>query len=94
MTSQHETPSTKAVEVRPSGEQDELVAPAAAKGHRHSRRSVRELERISNNLRLAGEYRVSETLDMHILSLLEKKIYRKIIAKSRREGTMKNSAVA
>lgn len=47
------------------------------------RGSVRELERIANKLRGAGEHCVSESIDLRILALLEQKIYRKIITKSR-----------
>jgi hypothetical protein len=46
--------------------------------------SVRELERISTNLQRAGEHRVTESIDLRIISLLEKKICRKILAQSRR----------
>ncbi|MEJ2693827.1 MAG: hypothetical protein P8166_12420 [Candidatus Thiodiazotropha sp.] len=49
------------------------------------RASVNELERIACKLRLAGDRLVSESIDLRVVSLLEEKITRKIMAKSRRE---------
>jgi hypothetical protein len=94
MTTWHETPLAEAGAICFRGPQAKPQSSAAAKGHRHSRSSVRELERIASTLRLAGEYRVSAHIDSQILSLLERKIYRKIIAKSRRERLSKRGAAA
>jgi hypothetical protein len=58
------------------------------------RASVRELERIAVKLRLAGDRHVSESIDLRVLSLLEEKITRKIMAKSRREQLPKGNAPA
>lgn len=58
------------------------------------RASVRELERIALKLRLAGDRHVSESIDLRVLSLLEEKITRKIVAKSRREQLAKGGAPA
>ncbi len=48
--------------------------------------SVRELERLAGALRHTGDVHSTERVDQTILSLLEKKIYRKIMAQSRRQG--------
>jgi hypothetical protein len=45
--------------------------------------SVRDLERLAGALRLAGDVNNTERVDQTILSLLEQKIYRKILAGSR-----------
>lgn len=45
--------------------------------------SVRDLERWAEALRHAGDPHNTERVDQTILALLEQKIYRKIMAKSR-----------
>ena len=52
------------------------------------RASVSELERIAFKLRLAGDRHVSASIDLRVVSLLEEKITRKLVAKSRREQLM------
>ena len=48
--------------------------------------SVRDLERWAGALRNAGDMHNSERVDQTILSLLEQKIYRKIMARSKGKG--------
>jgi hypothetical protein len=55
---------------------------------------VRELERMANSLRRAGDTRDTERIDLEILTLLEKKIYRKIMAQSRRQRLLEREAAA
>ena len=47
--------------------------------------SVRELEQLASAMRLAGNAQTIERVDQTILSLLEQKIYRKIMSQSRRK---------
>ena len=47
--------------------------------------SVSELERMASSLRETGEHHVIERIDHEILTLLERKIFRKVVAKGRRE---------
>lgn len=47
--------------------------------------SVLELERIASDLQHVGERHAIERIDLEIMSLLERKIFRKVIAKGRRE---------
>jgi len=47
--------------------------------------SVSDLERLASELRFEGEHRATEHLDLRIISMLERKITRKLLAKSRRE---------
>ncbi|MGD9164220.1 MAG: hypothetical protein PVF13_05625 [Chromatiales bacterium] len=56
--------------------------------------SVRELERMASSLRLAGDARNTERIDLEILALLEKKIYRKIMVQSRRQRVLAREATA
>ncbi len=46
--------------------------------------SVSDLERLAGELRFEGERRATEHLDLRIISMLERKITRKLLAKSRR----------
>lgn len=48
--------------------------------------SIRDLERWAGALRHAGDAQNSERVDQTILSVLEQKIYRKIMARSRAKG--------
>lgn len=56
--------------------------------------SVRQLERLASALRLAGDAGNTERVDQAILSLLEQKIYRKIMAQSRRSRRLSSSVLA
>jgi hypothetical protein len=47
--------------------------------------SVRELEQLASAMRLAGDAETTEHVDQTILSLLEQKIYRKIMSQARRK---------
>ncbi|MCU7919112.1 MAG: hypothetical protein KZQ95_12245 [Candidatus Thiodiazotropha sp. (ex Epidulcina cf. delphinae)] len=47
--------------------------------------SIRELEIMAAGLRQIGDAKAAESIDMKIMSLLEKKICKKIIDRSRRE---------
>jgi hypothetical protein len=52
----------------------------------HGRRksSVLELERMAGNLRDTDQQHAIESIDLEILSLLERKIFRKVVARGRR----------
>ena len=47
--------------------------------------SVSELERMASSLRETGEQHAIERIDHEILTLLERKIFRKVVARGRRE---------
>ena len=47
--------------------------------------SVSELERMASSLRESGEQHAIERIDHDILTLLERKIFRKVVARDRRE---------
>ncbi|MCU7845106.1 MAG: hypothetical protein KZQ93_14850 [Candidatus Thiodiazotropha sp. (ex Monitilora ramsayi)] len=47
--------------------------------------SIRELEAISTHLRNTGKHVAADHVDIRIMSLLEKKIYLKAVAQSRRK---------
>jgi len=53
--------------------------------YQRMRGSVSELERLASELRFAGEHHATESLELRIISLLEQKITRKLLAK-RRQG--------
>lgn len=63
------------------GDQGDPASAVLAKG----KSSVRELERIASDLRHTGEHHAIERIDLEIMSLLERKIFRKLIARGRRE---------
>jgi hypothetical protein len=83
MTSKYENPETGSPGFRLFGRTGE-AKPSLCQVELQAGGSVRELERMANNLRLAGDIRNTERINLEILSLLEKKIYRKIMAQSRR----------
>jgi hypothetical protein len=56
--------------------------------------SVRELELVASELRLTGDCLRRESVDLRILSLLEKKIYRKIMMQSRRKRLPRKGVAA
>ncbi|MEW7995248.1 MAG: hypothetical protein AB2825_12505, partial [Candidatus Thiodiazotropha endolucinida] len=47
--------------------------------------SIRELERLAANLRRDGDCSRADVIDLEIMALLDKKICRKIIKRSRKE---------
>jgi hypothetical protein len=47
------------------------------------RRSVRDLEQLADKLRHAGERHAADRVDQMIMSLLEKKIFKKLVVQSR-----------
>ncbi|MBW9276167.1 MAG: hypothetical protein K1563_21030 [Candidatus Thiodiazotropha sp. (ex. Lucinisca nassula)] len=60
----------------------------AAITHRNRKRvkgSIRELERLAANLRRDGDCSRADVIDLEIMALLDKKICRKIIKRSRKE---------
>jgi len=73
--------SIRMSEARQTRQMDELVA-SAYTVLINRRSSVRELERIAYRLRLAGKHRMSEAIELKILSLLEKKITRRLCQKA------------
>ncbi|WP_316369014.1 hypothetical protein [Candidatus Thiodiazotropha sp. CDECU1] len=50
--------------------------------------SIRELELIAADLRRGGEISRADEVDMEIMAILDKKICRKIIKRSRKEQNM------
>ncbi|MEW8458030.1 MAG: hypothetical protein AB2710_18220 [Candidatus Thiodiazotropha sp.] len=60
----------------------------ARQGRNRVKGSIRELELMAANLRLGGENRAADELDGDIMAMLEKKICRKIINRSRKEQKM------
>ncbi|MGD8909770.1 MAG: hypothetical protein PVI92_10530 [Chromatiales bacterium] len=93
MTSKYETPETGALAFRLSGRRGESRS-ASNNGDSRVSVSVRELERMASSLRLAGDARNTERIDLEILALLEKKIYRKIMVQSRRQRVLAREATA
>jgi hypothetical protein len=93
MTSKYETPETGALEFRLFGRTGEPGS-SSCQGDLRVSGSVRELERMASRLRLAGDARDTELIELEILSLLERKIYRKIMAQSRRRRLQDREAVA
>jgi hypothetical protein len=75
----YSTPEIRAEEFDYVGESTCLVSSILSGGG-----SVRDLEQLADALRLAEDSQASERVDQTILSLLEQKIYRKILAQSRR----------
>jgi hypothetical protein len=56
--------------------------------------SVRDLEQLAIALRMAGDSGSTERVDLRIVSLLEKKIYRKIMAQRRRNRGLSSGSAA
>ncbi len=52
--------------------------------------SIRELELMATNLHRDGDYLAAEEIDKEIMAILEKKICRKIIHRSRKEQKFLN----
>jgi hypothetical protein len=93
MKSNYETPETGAPGSRLFGRTGEPRS-SLSQGDLLAGGSVRELERMANSLRLAGDARDTERINLEILTLLEKKIYRKIMAQSRRQRLLEREAAA
>ncbi|MES9824652.1 MAG: hypothetical protein ABW127_09510 [Candidatus Thiodiazotropha endolucinida] len=67
---------------------DRQIKMGAAITYRNRKRvkgSVRELERLAANLRRDGDCSRADVIDLEIMALLDKKICRKIIKRSRKE---------
>ncbi len=93
MTGKHETPLSGdvvygACERHVAGELALAYADSGLGG------SVRELEQLASMLRSAGDTSNTERVDQRIVSLLEKKIYRKIMAQRRRNRDLIPGSVA
>ncbi|MES9993148.1 MAG: hypothetical protein ABW098_14425 [Candidatus Thiodiazotropha sp.] len=65
--------------------QIKMGANIAHKKRRRVKGSIRELELMAAHLRRGGENRAADELDREIMVILEKKICRKIISRSRKE---------
>jgi hypothetical protein len=81
MMSKTELFSTRKSEALQIRQLDELVA-SAYTILKNKRSSVRELEHIAYKLRLAGKQRMSAAIERKVISLLEKKINRKMLPKA------------
>lgn len=55
------------------------------RNRRRVKGSIRELERLAANLRRDGDCGGADVIDLEIMALLDKKICRKIIKRSRKE---------
>lgn len=53
--------------------------------HGSRKSSVLELERMASSLRETDQQHAIESIDLEILSLLERKIFRKVVARGRRQ---------
>ncbi|MEW8508188.1 MAG: hypothetical protein AB2598_15955 [Candidatus Thiodiazotropha sp.] len=62
-----------------------MGANIAPQKRKRAKGSIRELELMAAHLRRGGENRAADELDSEIMVMLEKKICRKIINRSRKE---------
>jgi hypothetical protein len=84
MTRKLESSAAMVPNICQTNETNELVASATAMLG-SMRASVFNLERMAFKLRFAGEHQLAKKIDLKIISLLDKKITRKILAKSHSE---------